>query len=297
MNTKQLGFFALALCMCMIVAPVMAAGESKYVDRNQFDEQSLGEKYAGTITGNLRCGYSTLTPNIGIRNVLNVDGSPNVDGEFTYYPINPDGKYEIYPIAQGRYQLHVANGNGGQSEDTFVNVVPGKFSQPEREILGHAISNSNYEESCVNLEIISAQYGKITTTTEIDVAAHDEYRYWIEAVGHWTGPWYNRRWVIDVQAHWSEWSNTHPHNCEHQTRQVAATYKTVVSGQYIDVTSIVNNLKTCRGLNIIADYKNLHYNALFTDPVPGTFKDLHVSFKINGISHDVIVAEDIDLNI
>jgi hypothetical protein len=298
MNTKYFVVIALALCLCMIAAPVTAAharDENKYVERTAFDTQPVAERMAGTIAGNLRCGYSPLTPEIGIRNVKNVDGSPNTNGSYEYYNIKADGTFEIYPLAAGRYQLHVNDGNGGQPEDTFANVVPGKTSQPENEIKGHAFSGDG--EQCKQLEIISAQYGKITTSIVIDVAEHTEYRYWIEATGHWSGPWWNRKFHIDTPAHWSEWSNTNPHKCGQQTRTVPTTYKTIVSGQYIDVTSIVQSLKTCKGLHITADYENLHYNALFTDPVPGTLKDLHITYILNGIDKEITVLENQDTNI
>lgn len=288
-------YIVIALIIFALIAPCMAY-ENKYVDTNPLDDyvNSIDSK-VGTIRDHVRCGMNTITSQIGIRNKLSGE-----NGSFMFTPVKPDGTFEEMLIT-GEFEACAFNdkgefdGNGGQKECSDFTIEVNQVSKLKHEILGHAVSSGD-EKTCKNLEIISAKYGMLYQESVIDKPEHKEYRYWILEAGHYIGNGHNKKWVVDISAHWSEWSDIKPHYY-YQERTVEATYKIITSGQYIDVTNIVNNLKTCEGLKIIADYPNLHYNELFTDPTPNVFKNFNVVYKINGIQKSTTVKEDVDLNI
>ena len=82
----------------------------------------------------------------------------------------------------------------------------------------------------------------------------------------------------------------------------AAYTETIIHGAvttpaYIDVTSIVQSHVVDGTLSLVADYPNLHYNALFTDPCYGTFKRLAVDYVYDGNPGSIVVQEDQNLNL
>jgi hypothetical protein len=100
MNYKSLILIALALCLCVVAAPVAAmwnngnwvsddknAGCDSVVYDHQtgttscYKAQSAETEFRnspdsmqGVLKGSVRCGYNTLTQEIGIRNDANPDG-------------------------------------------------------------------------------------------------------------------------------------------------------------------------------------------------------------------------------
>ena len=164
MKTKLI-LIALALLLVLGVAPVAAMWEnsnwipddahvgytvvynaasdvtSKYRDIDPVKELANSPAMAvGTLQGNIRCGYSTLTPEVGVRNDVN----PN--GTFTFFPILSDTRFgdlngnADIQLIPGSYTLYLPNGNGGQPEYSHATIVAGKFSQPEKELIGHCVS-------------------------------------------------------------------------------------------------------------------------------------------------------------
>lgn len=264
---------------------------SKYKDTNPAKSP---EVWAGknSCTGfyNIRSGYDRVGMRLTIANNL----TPNRTQDLV---IPSDGVSGTIPeMAQGTYILHLIPPDPSFGPDQYSEMeCNGQGTiYMKRELIGYAATQTG--PTCTDLKIKDAKYGAIVCTQVIDVPAHDEYRYWIPASGHWEGYGHGRHWHEDVPAHWSEWSNTHPSDhFQYQTRSVPATYKTVCDGTYKDVTSIIQGLVSCGHLNIVADYKNQHYNVLFGDPTPGTFKMLSVQYSVNNIDRTKTVEEDNDL--
>jgi hypothetical protein len=139
MNYKFL-FVALAVLLALAVSPVSAVGtyyESKVVPIDIVaDYNNMPEAFYGTLVGRLACGDNVMTPEIGIRNVLDVNGT------YTMFPINPDGTFEIV-LAPGSYSLWIPDGNGGQPEWSHVTIATRQVSYPETRLLGHAYSSAS----------------------------------------------------------------------------------------------------------------------------------------------------------
>ena len=137
MNYKTLIVIALALCLC--VSPALAVGkfyENKIVPYDGVAEfNALPQNLHGTLQVHLRSSDNFLTPEIGIKNQI----EPN--GTFRFFPILPDGTFEMQLIP-GRYDLFLKDGNGGQPEQSTALIIAGMTSYPERELLGHAYSGS-----------------------------------------------------------------------------------------------------------------------------------------------------------
>jgi hypothetical protein len=141
----------------------------------------------------------------------------------------------------------------------------------------------------------------------IDVPAHTEYRYWIEATGHWEGHGWNKHWVVDSHAHWSEWSNTKPHNCYYEHRHIADTYKTVCSGETIDVTQNVQSVVN-QGVTRFFFFDNAQNpggifsetNALLSqidDPAPGLVKNVYIHYTRDGEDQTINTQEYLKINL
>ena len=141
--------FLALLCLCLVL-PVMAAHDY-YPDRNDKvvpfnlvkEYNNMTEATYGTLVGRLRCGDNIMTPVIGIRTLDNK--------EFRMFKIRPDGVYEE-PLNPGRYEACLFNsrgeqdGNGGQPECSYFNIVARKPSYTERELMGHAYSGEPKKE-------------------------------------------------------------------------------------------------------------------------------------------------------
>ena len=103
---------------------------------------NMSEATYGTLVGRLRCGDNFLTPTIGIRTLDNK--------EFRMFAIRPDGVFEE-PLNPGRYEACLFNargeqdGNGGQPECSYFNIVARQRSYTERELMGHAYSGEPKE--------------------------------------------------------------------------------------------------------------------------------------------------------
>ena len=210
MKTKLI-LIALALLLVLGVAPVAAMWEnsnwipedahvgytvvynaasdvtSKYKETSPFDGVQEVDKAAGTLQCHVKSGFNTLTSQYGVRNVL--DGA---NGTFTMYPILPDGWCKEEQFAPGRFELCLFNdkdeqdGNGGQPECAYFNIVAGRPSQPERELIGHTVSQS-----------------PAPLTVSAPTPDCHEHRIWIfghfeyfESHPHW-------RWI---NGHWFTWT-------------------------------------------------------------------------------------------
>jgi hypothetical protein len=131
----------LGICFVLLTMPVMAANVdnelyiNKYVERNSFDSQQPIDKMTGILKGSVRCGLNTFTNEVGVRN----DAIPDAANQsFEFYPINPDGTFEI-TLIPGSFTLYLKDGNGGQPEYSHATIIANSISNPEHELLGHAI--------------------------------------------------------------------------------------------------------------------------------------------------------------
>lgn len=132
----------------------------------------------GTLSGSIRCGYNTLTKEVGIKN------DADLLNEFHYFPIRPDGTFEEQLIP-GNFTLYLKDGDGGQPETSHAVIVAGKTSQPMNELKGHAVSPKTDE--------IKAKPTPIPTPT-----CH-EHRIWIPG-------YYEPRETCDKRHHChTEW--------------------------------------------------------------------------------------------
>lgn len=303
MKTTSILILALALCLCFVL-PVAAVGtyyENKYVERNAFDSQQPIDKVTGTLKGSVRSGFNVFTNEIGVRNDVNPDG---VNGTFEFYPINPDGTFEI-SLIPGSFTLYVKDGNGGQPEYSHATIIANSVSNPERDIIGHAASGA--DATCVPFyTIIDAKYGIAHTTcndiTEYRTRGHwdsyqqyvcDNWQGWRCKGGHW-----ETRYSWDHSNSWSSWSTVMPsmysdiHNCDKQSREREVC---VVDGQVIDVTSNVQNA-VAQGATSFMFFDNaqnpggifrLAGNLLsqINDPAPGIVKNVYIEYS-NGCGSD-----------
>jgi len=174
MNYKHL-FTILMICVCL-AAPAMAVSahyESKIVPTAPDTPITYG-----TLVGSVRCGYNTLTKEVGIKNDLDVTGS------YKFIPIRPDGTFEEILIP-GNFTLYLADGNGGQPEYSHATIRANEKSMPEVDLLGHAVSPPNK---------ISSPQPTITPdhdchTHSVYIPGHFEYHcqkpHWRWVPGYW----------------------------------------------------------------------------------------------------------------
>lgn len=187
MNYKPFVLIALALCLCVsfpasamwdngnwvpddanvgyqVVHNPVSGVDSKYKAIPQtIEDRSPGESMQGILRGSIRCGYNTLTREVGIRNDANPDG---VNGTFTFFPILPNGMFgdldgnQDITLIPGNFTLFLKDGNGGQPEYSHARITANEISYPEVELKGHAISSSVIEIPVVEptVKICSAFY-------------------------------------------------------------------------------------------------------------------------------------------
>ena len=101
----------------------------------------------GQIAGQLRCGDNLMTTGVTIT------GPGNVTAPME---ILPDGSFYLSDVSPGHYVINIADGNGGQPESAAVDVQAGYTSNPESELLGHAVTGG-FTHPGIN--IVSATYG------------------------------------------------------------------------------------------------------------------------------------------
>lgn len=331
MKTKYLLGLSILVITMALIAPAMAITSENAIYTSKYVAIDNSVPNVGYLYIGLACQNNIYSKEVIIQQVEPKDPSnPPVFtnpsavwkefmdfytpvGENQTVTLNWAGGYDT-PIAPGTYFLTLPDGVGGLPEYRIVKIVKGYSQQVV--FTGHVANDLTHDAPTTDsLVITSAIYGAdVQETTDghyetvIDVPAHNEYRYYIEAtykeVCTGSGKHKICHQVVDVPGHWSEWQTTNPHVCGEQTRFVQATYKQVwidgttgTTPKYIDVTSIVQGLVKDGKLSIIADYPNQHYNALFTDPCVGTFKHLTVKYTLNGVAGTKTVQENEDLNI
>lgn len=205
MNNTKLVLIALALCLCFVLPASAVWSNGNWVPEDALNGYTVDynpqsgvtsklkpidiaaelkespQSYVGVLKFNLRCGYSTLTREVGIRN----DAVPN--GAFTFYPIQPDGSFET-ELVPGNFTVFLPDSNGGQPQTSRVTIVAGQVSYPFNEMLGHAVSG--YTEPIVPEVICPSVTTKgwffkpnvfwFVLHNEADVAAWSTIEYTVE---------------------------------------------------------------------------------------------------------------------
>ena len=185
--------------------------------------------------------------------------------------------YDYVGTGNGDY-VFVWGGYGGSYYQYIAPVhhaaVPGTPATPawDEQVL---VTADYDEEVLVSAEwdeqvLVTAAYNE----TIIDTPAHEEQ---VLVTEEWDE-------IVVDEAAWDE------------TVTIPGTPETT-TGSYIDVTGIVQGLVSNGELHIAADYPNLHYNALFTDPCVGYVKTLKVNYQLNGAAGTKTVSETEDLDI
>jgi hypothetical protein len=250
MNYKIL-ILTLALFACVFVPFASAAHdyypENKIVDTNPALSVPDPSTYGYVVFNIIAGGAQDKT--VWVLNKANVNAAPF---DCTFNPDkseragqNPDytpievpgvGTTGILQYQSGSYTAYLQNGNGNQCERRDFIVGGASSSQATQVVfLGAAVSQLGEVDAGADVyTIIEATYGKTECSRVIDVAAipkHTEYRYY-----SWHG-WHK---------HYTEWSDTrrscHDNEEQRTVVEVPATYKTVCSGETIDVTQNVKDV-------------------------------------------------------
>ena len=198
MNYKHL-FTILTICVCL-AAPAMAV--SAHYESKIVPTVTDAPITYGTLSGSIRCGYNTLTKEIGIKN----DADPT--GTYRYFPILPDGRFGEYvgdetkydiDLIPGNFTLYLADGNGGQPEYSHAIIVAGQKSNPMIDLKGHAVSS---EDKKTISPVPTITPSPDCHTHSIYIPGHFEYHC---QKPHW-------RWV---SGYWYSWTCC-KHHCNDQ---------------------------------------------------------------------------------
>ena len=305
MNYKSIILIALALCLC-VAMPVSAVWQngnwiedtkapdvnynsvtgvsSKYVPTdNTVPTDYMGTLYVQTLTYHALIGaeitIQRVEPTFGFTNgaLIQSDVAAKLSNASTSQilskSLNPRGTYEER-LVPGIFLVTLLDGNGGQPEYALGEVF--EFYKTDVGFLGHGISGgSGNAERATVYNILEATYGATECHDEIDVPAHEEYRYWMWGHGHW-----------------SEWSDHEPHHGYYEHRHVDATYKTVCTGTTIPVTS---NVQEAVGKGYISflfdnslspggiyDLASTTLLSAIPDPAPGIEKNVYIHYTRDG---------------
>jgi hypothetical protein len=239
------------------------------------------------------------------------------DGENSTIKLNGDGKFDDRFVSS-LLLLKLTDGNNGDPEYALVKVPIGDSVHVH--FVGHAATPASTDTPTNTLTITSATYGMVVTIPEVDPVYHTIHHPAVPAIPAWTEHFgdyakhgnhydyvgykngdYTQSWQYGHYGYTYVAPVHHPATPATPAwdEQVLVTPGTpaTTTGSYIDVTGIVRGLVVNGELHIIADYSNLHYNALFTDPCPGHVKTLTVNYQLNGITGTKTVSETEDLNI
>ena len=148
MEAAALGVLALVL-MAFLVVPVMAANSDNDLYTNKYAATPQTTETLGMMKGQLRAGMPGLTTGVNVTELAT--------GAVRTLEILPDGTFEMTGTP-GRYLITIADGNGGQPEHAYFNIVAGQVSQIESELLGHAIPPA-IGKVVDKIVIIEATYG------------------------------------------------------------------------------------------------------------------------------------------
>jgi hypothetical protein len=292
MNFKSLSIvFALfVVAMCIFVAPVSA--ENKYVPITP--EPVLD----GQLYVTLGCHHNLITKDFTVQRVAStnlffVNGArvqkDFVDkltplGDNQTVPFGHDGLYDG-SWADGIYVVSIADGDGGQPEYAVVKITKGyRF---DVNFIGHGVSMGDGTAKADVYEILRATYGKQSCSQVVDVEAHKEYRF--------------KKYVW---SSWSSWSVNKPsgHNACEESKNVAATYKTVCVGSTIDVTQNVRSVVVDQGIRTfvfdnsknpggIFDVSKNNLLSMINDPAVGIVKTVTITYNKNGVATTLVTDE------
>jgi hypothetical protein len=323
-----------ALMCCPIVGATSPRDyEMKYSDPNApynvSDSATTGALYIDVL-----CGHNLFSKDVVIQRVQPVGTVANQfvgwkliqkaevknyvsDGSNSTIDLDGSGRWDGR-IVPGLFLLTLTDGNNGDPEYALVQIPLGDLVQVH--FIGHGVSKADEPTATNTLTVIDAKYGLVVEVSGTDavykIVHHDAVPgtpAWTEHFGDYS-LWYGNYHYVgsnngDYKKVW-QW-NHYVYQYVAPKYHVAIQYKPAwdeqvletpgipasTTGSYIDVTGIVRGLVANGELHIVADYPNLHYNALFTDPCPGYVKTLTVNYQINGVTGTKTVSETEDLNI
>ena len=149
MKAAALGVLALVLVAFLMVPMVAASNADNDLYTSKYAATPQTTETLGMMTGQLRAGMPGLTTGVSVTELAT--------GAVRTLEIRPDGTFEMTGTP-GRYLITIADGNGGQPEQAYFNIVAGQVSQIESELLGHAIPPA-LVESKDKIVILEATYG------------------------------------------------------------------------------------------------------------------------------------------
>jgi hypothetical protein len=144
--------------MAFCVMPVAASNADNDLYTSKYAATVQDTAKYGSIMGHLRAGMPGLTSGVNVTELAT--------GIVTPLVILPDGTFEMTGLTPGRYLITIADGNGGQPEQAYVQVAAGMASAPESELLGHAVSPGD-EPAVADVIIVErATYGMQKTVID-----------------------------------------------------------------------------------------------------------------------------------
>lgn len=321
----------IALC-CVASAAPYRDYDMKYNDPVANDRATDPSYSSGQLYIDVLCMHNLFSKDVVIQRVIVDNKSPSFvngnsvkkeflarfvsDGANTTIQLAADGKYDTR-LSPGTYALTLSDGNNGDPEYALVTICAGSSSRVH--FVGHGVTPADAAQE-KSLSIINASYGMIVTVPGTNPVYHTIHHPAVPAILAWTEHFgdyakhgnhydyvgykngdYTQSWQYGHYGYTYVAPVHHPATpaIPAWDEQVLVTPGTpaTTTGSYIDVTGIVRGLVANGELHIIADYPNLHYNALFTDPCPGQVKTLTVNYQLNGVTGTKTVSETEDLNI
>ena len=149
MKATALAVLGLVLVAFLMVPMVAASNADNDLYTSKYAATPQTTETLGMMKGQLRAGMPGLTTGVNVTELST--------GAVRTLEILPDGTFEMTGTP-GRYLITIADGNGGQPEHAYFNIVAGQVSQIESELLGHAIPPA-IGESKDKIVILEATYG------------------------------------------------------------------------------------------------------------------------------------------
>ena len=290
MEAAALGVLALVL-MAFLVVPVMAANSDNDLYTNKYAATPQTTETLGMMKGQLRAGMPGLTTGVNVTELAT--------GAVRTLEILPDGTFEITGTP-GRYLITIADGNGGQPEHAYFNIVAGQVSQIESELLGHAIPPA-IGKVVDKIVIIEATYGM---TKKVIDQAYVPAVPGVPAVTH-----------QDYQAGHVHAKKVNIFSSHHDFMYNGNKYQ-IVGNQ--EETAFMVHGYTCAHLAQMTSAENPHQSFAFnnamnpggivnvaqdtvlvaiTDPAVGQVKNVMIKYTLNGVEKTIDTMEYETINL
>lgn len=275
---------------------------SKYRDNNPADSADVwaGENTCN-LRGQIRAGYTTLTPIVYMSNDANPNKTP------LELEVMGNGQYEYFGLARGNYTLFVPDGNGGQPESTTVTCAGSGDVFPLEQIIGHAVSAS--DQSVCYRTIMRSVYGGFEERCGEPYTVHhgDYAREWVPKVCHgfgWSYHCHEGYWDYDYvgTGNGDYVKNCGRHSCSYEYVAPTQEQDCETVGGSMDVTSNVASVVASGKMSFVFDNAqnpggifDTTATALLSeinDPASGILKSVSIDYKdCSGIERHVTAEE------